>query len=167
MYELWSRWKGEDCPVRIGRAVLKEPRDCDQTGELVVLPEEGPEDLSQPEQISLSKDLYPGEERTKEQMGTFKFSDPAANRNGDGKASLRVYPNPASLGSMLTIEYFAKQTGRPLRIMDATGRLLREIDADLIIAGWNKLDIAADFVSSGTYIVVDGYGNYNVFVIIE
>lgn len=159
-YELWVRWRGVGCPVRVGRVQLKAPGNCNTASNIVALPEEMREETIRLEDIDLPEEPVPADNNRiryhADAPGTdHQFTD------------LQVYPNPASQGSTITIRYYTEQLGEPLKIVDPTGKIIRLIDADQISKGWNEIPVDLAYLSTGSYFVVDGYGNYKVFVIIK
>jgi hypothetical protein len=168
-YDLWMRWENNDCPVKLTKVTLKKSGNCltddpnteDQNSrtETITL------DLDQIEQMQDPQLLNDPSERE-----SSKAEDPGAKITSSAdtpETDLQVFPNPAIAGHSITIRYYADTDRAPLKIMDPTGRLVKNVDPSLIRAGWNELQVGLENVSTGTYIVLDEKGNYKLFVVME
>ena len=149
-YDVWARWPGGKCAVRVQRITLREKGNCLRSDDAPVLFRESVQDTL---------------------MGMEEAAPPTVlpNRTGSEEllAKLEVFPNPARSGGSVTIRYFATQTGRPLQIFSAAGQLVRRIDASTLATGWNEMTVDLMNLASGSYFVADGYGNHAVFAIIK
>ena len=163
-YYAWVRWADapDACQYYLGVIKLNKVADCNQQSYSIALKgdflngdniTEKPSQVVEPEVIideGLDREF-----RTEKSNNVQNFSD------------LKVYPNPLARGNSLNIKYYTEQSGGPLRILNVNGQVMKEIDADLIKPGWNQISVDLSHAATGTYIVIDNYNNYKMFIITE
>ncbi|MCB0629198.1 MAG: T9SS type A sorting domain-containing protein, partial [Lewinella sp.] len=168
-YKVWARWPRGLCPVKVTTAYLKEQGDCVTSVSSEISSNSRADTItSTPLRPELIKESHLVDKTTKnKQLEMDKHSITITSSAETPAPELQVFPNPASTGNSITIRYYSETDRAPLRIMDPTGRLVKNVDPALIQVGWNELQVGLENVSTGTYIVLDGKGNYKLFVVME
>lgn len=165
-YDIWARWPSGHCAVRIGKVDLKEQKNC-----LTSDPEESTDmetiATSPTQADQMANPSLPYEQPEKEQPITTDSTPKMTSSAEVPTTDLEVFPNPTTANTSITIRYYADTDRAPLKIMDPTGRLVKTVDPSLIRAGWNELRVGLENVATGTYIVLDGKGNYKLFVVMQ
>ncbi len=156
-YSVWVRWPGNSCAYNLSEVELKvKEEDCNSS----VIIADKDEDLQDP----VDAVVAPPQEDKLNIQNNIKSDPPFESV---ARTELLVFPNPAAAGSSVTIKYYTEKPVAPLRITDLAGKLIKVIDVSLIQKGWNEIPLDSEYLSTGTYIVMDGYGLYERFVIVE